>query len=538
MNLSLTLEKSLSQSRKTELLKKILVGATKIKNEQDLTIQKFRVDFMGSKKIFNQIKSVTNSTILNTLPTKKPKQKTHILSTTMRKEYKDQFNWNSILGGNLSKVTTTIDDHDQLFYHQQLSAENKIKKTDSRAHLVDLNISYTCPELGGRVLLAGEANRMVFFNDTATRIVGLMDCEERILYNFAYVSNHEVLVSNDRKVTIHGGHLLQPKAFKLPFCKFYYKNRPNMNRNLHTDLTTLYYLSKLEGECNFIVALDRSVFNNMNTVRTAEPKRIVFSKHSEDFCITEKFIYGVSPNGGVCKIKKKDHDQTEWTPKFQELHKSNKAVKWDQFEEYYTSIAANELAVVTASDSLQKKRTAFDLYDARSMKLLDQLHVENTVGNQINPVHSLKLLLFQDLCIAAALMKMYSLRLVALIKYKLIFISEVSMVKSQSALWGFHFLPKTNEFLVHGCAKVFLKFKLNIPGSRTTETVEVDEDYEKFIAVKENRNSKEAESAWIRDDAPKMKCEMYETFTAAIDDFDKKEFEKAKQSKKMKTSNR
>lgn len=502
----------------------ILRTVVAIKNKTAVQTERFEVDRFGLWKSHSRCKSKSAAAV-ESVRRKEPRAwKTHLINSTLRKQSNSEFNWYSVLGNHLQKIK--LEDSTQYLEADIFESFKTVSGLANGHQLEHLNLSYTCPEMKGRVVVGGERERFLFMNPHADRFIGHLSVPDIEYYNFAYFSGYEVYIDNSCQVRVKGGDMLRDMSLEHRFCKYYYQQRPNMNRNLETDTTTLYYLADVKS-VNKVVSLNRSVFGFFSKNK---PVVLEATANTEHFCITEKFIWGVSPFGGVVRVSKRDYRDVLQTTSFQKTLKKKKSEAHSFDKDFFTTIAANSRIVVIASDSKTGRRNTYELYDAKNLRKIDTLIDPHTVQAPIDPVHDLKVFVIKDLCLLAGLKKMMNLVLLALHKYKLHKIHELKLHENFMALWGIMFLPVSNEFMIHGSRQTLHKVRIIIDNDnfRPKPLKEINQNYLKYKKEDGSNTGNEHKLNWIKDLVDSKELKKFTSFKQAIDEFSKQDLQMRK----------
>lgn len=400
------------------------------------------------------------------------RRKYYGISTSIRKQAKKNFNWNSQLGKNPDFIS--ISNLQQIEYN-----------TNNTNLTRQLQVSYTCPEIGDRLLLGGEVsqtNYLMVLNEEMTKLDCLIALDIKDIYAFTYINGYEIYVTNESRVIAKGEDLLRPLDLNIDTVKFYYNSRPNMNRGLVTDKKSLYILARDKDSRHLVYSYQTRDFRHAGSIRSATAVRIDATRDIEDFAINDRYLFGVYSDGHIVRIEKKDYKSVIRTKIHDNVDNKNlefNSDKWRRFPEYWTTIAANNMVVVTASDTLKDRQNTVYIRDPKTLRVLDKCAFDRSTDySMVCPIHQLKLLVIKDLCLVAALSRMRNVFLFMLRGNQIHKLNHGTAHDSLYAIWGIMFNKITNELIIHGnggfLSKTRISIKTSDQDSSTTGRLEAD----------------------------------------------------------------
>lgn len=515
---------SLDQSSKAKIIRKLarVSEALAIKSQQSLTMIERRSSTCLNQTRKQKIEDTAKEVIGRVLDLGSSHMRKFVgISTSIRRQAKTDFNWNSLLGKDMDKI--------------KLGHLNQINYFANNGLTLQLQISYTCPEIGDRLLFGGESqlnNKLMVFTEDLSNLDCIIDfADAKDVYAFTYINGYEVYITNQGDLVVNGEDLIRPLTLKVTPVKYYYNARPNMNRGLVTDKKNLFILGIDKNSRNCVYSLRITDFKNGNALIGAIPQMIEATAYIEDLSFNDTYLFGLYPNGHLVRVDKKNYDSFVRTKKFDNvdvLNMCNGPEKWKKFREYFTTIAANNMVVVTASDNLHDKTNSLYIRDPKTLRLLDECTFERSVDySLVCPIHQLKIVTIKDLCLVAALSRMRNVFFFMLRGRKIHKLKCQINHNNYYAIWGILFNKKTNELIIHGNGGFLSKTEIKLDGSG---------QYEKNSEIEDPDHPK-AQATFV---LPKATCSEVKNFNAAIEHLTALKIRKGtvgQETKKQKKSN-
>jgi len=449
----------------------------------------------------------------------------HNICTSIRVKERAEFNWNSFIKPSSIVVKEPIEVVCRLG-NSTIEPYNLPSQCQGLTHY---HIAYTCPEIGDRIFLAGEEKTMWFLSQDLSRVEGTMSHNYFNVLNFTFISGYEIYITNEAEIAVTGPDGLKPVFLPGTFAKYYYHQRYNMGRNLLTDKTDLFILCKEpDNNRNIVYCYQKAVFANIKAIASAKPRKVPCTDYAENFCLNSKYIFSVTPNGGLSRVDKKNFSLVTctrlWTYYKGERDMCRYSGKPNEHKEAFTTITCNETVFVVASDNQTEDKCKLYVHFTKSMALIDSIELPRTkTSPAYDPIHMLLLITIKDLLLCVGLQKMLTLQVLVLHRYKFIKITEMKVNQHTTAMWGLQFNKNTRDLLIYGNGRELKMVSIRLQSELAKEENKMVEqpveqpaqEFNEYAPPK--RNLSKDNHNWIKEKHPDVP--YFRSFVNAMDKF-------------------